>query len=68
MALLSRDSGIYSGLIHQRLITSLVLSSGFSAQLLETKDPQAYIDRATALGHQQQQLIRDGAFDEQSPV
>lgn len=62
--LLSRDSGTYSGLIHQTLITSLVLSAGFSAQLLETKDPQVYIDRATALGHQQQELIRSGAFDD----
>jgi len=62
-ALVSRDDRIYEGLIHQTVITCLVMGAGFAAQLLPTNDPQAHIDNATALGHRHLDLIARGGFD-----
>ena len=61
-ALLSRQDCLYEKLIHQTVINCLVLGTGFAAQLLPTKNPQADIDKATELGAQHIALISRGVF------
>lgn len=61
-ALLSRHDGVYGPLIHQTLVSCLVMGAAFAAQLLPIHDPQARLDHAVALGQQQLDLISRGAF------
>jgi hypothetical protein len=62
-ALLSRDDGVYDNLIHQTVISCLLVAAGLAAQLIPTNGPQAHIDRATELGDRHLDLISRGIFD-----
>jgi hypothetical protein len=61
-ALLSRHTGIETGILQSTIIGCIAMSAGFAAQLLPTKTPQAYVDKAAALIGELTEMMTRGVF------
>jgi hypothetical protein len=60
--LLTRHSGTDAGIVHQSMISSLILGAAFAAQLLPVVNPQRVVDEATAMLGELNKLIAEESF------
>lgn len=61
-ALVGRHTGIETGVLQSTIIGCVAISAGFAAQLLPTKAPQEYVDKAAALIAELTEMMSRGVF------
>lgn len=61
--LLTRHTGSDVGIVHQSIISCLILGAAFGAQLLPVNDPQSIVDEASSLIRELTELVSGGAFE-----
>jgi Family of unknown function (DUF5677) len=61
--LLTRHSGTDAGLVHQTIISCLVMATGFAAQLFPIKNPQKAVDEAALMLRDLMDLMSRNSFD-----